>query len=219
MARPEFELVFARYAEATAFLDRWPHAAVIYNKGENDFGSPHPVVRLPNVGMESHTYLHHCAARYDDLAEVTLFLCGSWTKRPENVLLPLERYAVRPLAAAPAITAARYHSDDGWPGRVQHWGRWERMLGAGEIRPSPYTLGEWWRRVIGGPPPKTLYYIPGATFSVSREHIRRRPRAWYAALAEFFAQHQYPEEVHYIERMWLHVFRAGGRWDVDLGQV
>ena len=51
----------------------------IYNKGNNDIKSTnfYDVVRLKNVGRESHTYLHHIIQEYDNLDdEVTVFLQG-----------------------------------------------------------------------------------------------------------------------------------------------
>lgn len=214
----DFELVFSRYDEPTEWLGGWPHPLTIYNKGapiDPPTGRA-AVTALPNVGLDTHSILHHLAERYETLARVTLFLCGSWSKRPENVLTPLERYAVAPLGPAPSITGARYVLDDGWPGKIRHWGKWKAGIETGEITESPYTLGEWWDRVLGGPRPETLWYVPGQTFSVAADRVLTRPRAWYRQLAEWFATHgRYPEETHHMERSWVYVF-FGGRDDVDL---
>ena len=39
------------------------------------------VLRLPNLGRESHTYLHHILENYDELPEVLLLLPGTKKSR------------------------------------------------------------------------------------------------------------------------------------------
>lgn len=220
----QFELVFSRYNEDVRFLDAWPHACTIYDKGDDEgcFDSKHFVRCLPNRGMDTHSILHHLAERYDTLADVTLFLAGNWTKYRDDAGRPqwadpfLEHYARRSFDPGWPLNAWRFVWDNGWPGPVKHHGKWAEMLQTGEIEPSPYTLGEWWDRVIGGERPGRIAYCPGQTFSVPREYVHHRPQAWYARLADFFAARQYPEECHHMERLWLYVFRPGGRKDVDL---
>jgi len=212
-----FEIVFSRFNEDVSFLEKSPHPVVVYNKGEPLPASfRRKVVTLPNVGMDSHSILTHLANNYDDLADVTLFICGSWRKRPENVYPLAIHYVVKPMLPGSTIVCARHVFDDGWPGPVKHWGKWADMLASGEIAKSPYTLGEWWDRVIGGPRPDKLCYCPGQTFSVCEEHVRRRPQEWYRQLAKYFERAKYPEECHHLERSWFYVFQEGGRTDVDL---
>ena len=49
---------------------------IIYNKGPDTFESKHPIIVLPNVGREGHTYLHHIITNYDNLDDYTCFLQG-----------------------------------------------------------------------------------------------------------------------------------------------
>ena len=74
MARPSLELVVARYAEDLAWLRRVPKefAVTVYNKGD----IIPEVIALPNIGREAHTYLHHLADHYEDLADLTVFVQG-----------------------------------------------------------------------------------------------------------------------------------------------
>ena len=67
------EVVVARHDEDVAWLA--PHASPsvrieIYDKGTLPVGDSE---RLPNVGRESHTYVHHIVSRYETLAEWTVF--------------------------------------------------------------------------------------------------------------------------------------------------
>lgn len=65
------DIVLSRYDEDTSWVQRFRRQArlVIYNKGPPQNGT----IELPNVGRESHTYLHHIVNNYDDLARWTVF--------------------------------------------------------------------------------------------------------------------------------------------------
>ncbi len=67
-----FELVVARYAEDLAWVRNIPPQirVTVYDKNGD---APYPgAIRLPNVGREAHTYLHHIVKRYDTLAPLTI---------------------------------------------------------------------------------------------------------------------------------------------------
>ena len=70
------ELVIARYNEDvswTTVIDNPDIVCTIYNKGQP---INLPYVQLPNIGRESHTYLHHIIENYNNLADVTVFCQG-----------------------------------------------------------------------------------------------------------------------------------------------
>lgn len=61
--------------------------------------------RLPNVGREAHTYLHHLTERYHSLADVTLFVMGS---------AALSGCAAAGCPCKPAIRVALLSLCNGW---------------------------------------------------------------------------------------------------------
>lgn len=65
------DIVLSRYEEDISWTKPFATEAnlIIYNKGSPLNGT----IRLPNVGRESHTYLHHIVHNYDDLAGWTIF--------------------------------------------------------------------------------------------------------------------------------------------------
>ena len=65
------DIVLARYEEDISWVQPFLTEAnvIIYNKGSPLNGT----IELPNVGRESHTYLHHIVHNYDDLAYWTVF--------------------------------------------------------------------------------------------------------------------------------------------------
>jgi len=67
------EVVLAQYHEDISWTTEYAAPGVcftVYSKGEEP---PVGAVRLPNVGRESHTFLHHIVHNYDTLAPWTVF--------------------------------------------------------------------------------------------------------------------------------------------------
>jgi hypothetical protein len=71
------EVVVAHFGEALDWTRAYRDRAdfVVYAKS-NRTRQPAGSVRLPNVGRESHTYLHHIVSHYDSLANWTVFTHG-----------------------------------------------------------------------------------------------------------------------------------------------
>ena len=76
------EIVIARYNEDLYWLKKIPKSIkiTIYNKGldniENIKNIKYNIIKLPNIGRESHTYLYHIINNYDTLADKTIFCQG-----------------------------------------------------------------------------------------------------------------------------------------------
>jgi hypothetical protein len=69
------KFVISRYNENVEWADGLDNC-LIYNKGTTEFKTRHPVIPLPNVGKEGHTYLHHIIMNYNNLDDYTVFLQG-----------------------------------------------------------------------------------------------------------------------------------------------
>lgn len=89
IAIPQIELVVARFNEPLNWLRRvpWDIRITVYDKSESPDASESKTyfddhaprfnrLMLPNIGRESHTYLHHIIARYQALAPLTIFCQG-----------------------------------------------------------------------------------------------------------------------------------------------
>jgi hypothetical protein len=81
---PSIEIVVARYNEPLDWISHSPfnkYNIIVYNKSNNDdFAKPPNVtriVKLDNVGRESHSYLYHIVSNYDNLSDITIFFPGS----------------------------------------------------------------------------------------------------------------------------------------------
>lgn len=94
-----FEVVIARYNENLDWAEKeFPNEKItIYNKGEDDIKAlPNwNVIKLPNIGRESHTYLYHIINNYNNLADRTLFLQGYPYDHLADAYLPLIKYKTK----------------------------------------------------------------------------------------------------------------------------
>ena len=73
----DFEIVLAHFdEEMNLFREKYAEYVHVYAKGMSkvpDLGFKY-WENLPNVGRESHTYLHHIVENWDHLAAVTIFM-------------------------------------------------------------------------------------------------------------------------------------------------
>jgi hypothetical protein len=75
MGKGDLELVIARHGEDIAWARTLARVVTVYDKSEDTFDSwpDWTIVRLPNVGLEQHSFLWHILHNYDRLAERTVF--------------------------------------------------------------------------------------------------------------------------------------------------
>jgi hypothetical protein len=70
---------------------------------------------------------------------------------------------------------------------------------------------DFWYEYLEIQHPPSVYYCPGATFSVRAEAVQARPRVFYERLLTLFTEmdHINPEYGHYMERYWGSIFLDG----------
>ena len=77
LTRRNVEIVLSRYNEDISWSDMYSALRTVYDKSNNASRLPADaagnIVRLPNLGRESYTYLQHIVHNYDSLADVTVF--------------------------------------------------------------------------------------------------------------------------------------------------
>ena len=81
LSRKHVEIVISRHNEEITWSDMYASIRTIYDKSDTrnllKMGTPGKLIRLPNLGRESHTYLTHIVSNYNNLAELTVFTQGS----------------------------------------------------------------------------------------------------------------------------------------------
>jgi len=212
------QCVVARYNEDTEWMNSHPWNTLnilCYNKGPrvpdnctDQRGCK--VVSLPNVGRESHTYLYHIINNYDNLAEVTLFMPGSWMleNKRERTLSTLRRA----IESRNTVFEGMMHSNvltDLYDFKLEEWKSTnsenatinpEKALEQSPIRP----FGKWYEANFGNTEIQVVSYF--GIFAVSRQHIRQHPKAYYEKLLTYVDKSSNPEVGHYLERAWGAVF-------------
>jgi hypothetical protein len=213
------QVVVARYNEDLDWVRLLPFRnVVVYDKGDGSGGfGPGAVpdwvtvVRLPNVGREGHSYLWHIHAKYDRLADVTVFLPGSaasiqgkWVKARWVV----DHVCRTGCSAFPSIRA---------PGGLErHFAAFEiheytatdprnQVGSSADLLPSDVRpFGSWY--AAHGFATGVEWVTMQGIFAVSRHHIHQRTREEYRRLLAQVAGHNNPETGHFLERVWHAVF-------------
>jgi len=192
----DFEIVVAHFKENLDWTKPYHKHLTIYHKNPQDSPS------IPNVGRESHTYLHHIIQNYDDLATMTLFTQGSI--HDIGTYQPLWFYGL----PTPFRQKTVKQFSQRYKNKPIQWGKLTLGNYSKNMRPSPYTFGEWWDKYlqIPRPTPNQYYLEYKAVFSVHRDVIRSHPKSYYENLISCINDHPNPEEGHYFERSWAHIF-------------
>lgn len=219
------ELVIARYNEDLHWIDDPLFEDVkkisIYNKGSNDDFITNEkverVVKLPNLGRESHSYLQHIITNYDNLANMTIFVPGSLETNYKITKVDIVFQMLR-LGCNDAFHTAYQNTiyDLYKDFKLDEWSSTnERNF---ELNPSsaltlssrrPY--GEWYNHFIGD---SREYYKAayGGIFAVDKRYILRRPLSFYQELIKELEVSSNPEVGHYFERAWSAIFDVPGMY-------
>ena len=190
------ELVVARYHEELNWLKRVPREfrVTIYDKS----AAPHPgAIALTNVGREAHTYLHHIAARYDSLAEVTIFCQGKPFDHAFDFHATLRNLAANPVVDGFAPFGHIVDTDDARGQRL--FASWSKNEDGHEL-----DMRGFHRALFGDDGPDEYTFRLGAQFAATRTLIRSRPRDFYARALQISTD--FPDAAHCFERSWPLVF-------------
>lgn len=204
-------LVVARYGEELEWLkdeDIRDMNVYIYNKGKDTIvDSRFIYIKLDNVGVCDHTYLHHIVTRYDNLEDVTVFLPASCTllfKIPNKnrVFEHYDRFNsyfsnVGEYPNIHSFSLDTYQLSD----PRNRDGKVSKMIPC-SIRP----YGKWYKHIMN----RELTHHRanmGAIFSASKETIRRYPKEFYQRLISYLDRDRFPEAAHYMERLWYDIYK------------
>ena len=181
-------IVVARYNESlewTRNISNTRTKCIIYNKGSK-LDHIGPIIHLPNVGREGHTYLYHIINNYDNLSEYTMFLQG------------------QPFDHTPYLESIL--ASDEWkkPFHVMSLNIHNRTI---NNEHNPYTMLELYNILFNRKKTEfSFWFGPGAQFCVSRATIRSRSKEFYQKIYAILARDVNPIEGHAIERFWPMIF-------------
>lgn len=207
------QLVIARYKEDVSWVAETGIPATVYNKGDAMDPCPAACIPLPNIGRESHTYLHHIVRHYPHFPGHTAFLQGSpFMHLPQGMGAQALAQELRRLAAkgVPFKGLAYYTLKCDHLGRPhdlkspQNEGKW-----AGWGRDIP--VGEVYGKLFSGTVPER-YHAKGVAgcFIVSRQRLLSRPKALYERALQIILDD--PNDAyntgHAFERLWSVIFNG-----------
>lgn len=186
---PSVQVVIASFNEDLRWLKWLPESwgVQVYCTKADRSDLPEGSVILPNTAREAGQYLHHLATRYDDPADVTLFLQGDpWHHgAPFLVKTLLSADLPHPICylGAHQPTAAMAH--------LPHFDQAKTIL-----RKAYHAIG---RDDIG----LTIPFSVGAQFYVRREVVHALPRAFYERLLDATTEPDtQPGFAHMMEANW-----------------
>jgi hypothetical protein len=166
---------------------------IIYNKGPTTPDSVHPVISLPNVGREGHTYLYHIVQNYDQLDDHTCFLQGHPFDHTPDLELRLryvdDRVSFLPISKHIHAINLCYDPTD-FSLHPLLINTYQRVFGVSKTN-HEFTFGA------------------GAQFIVSRDAIRSRPKSFYENLLNIMEYTVHPPEGFALERFWTIIFTHG----------
>ena len=172
----------------------------IYTKGIHSSTSAlYPfaiVVPLPNVGRESHTYLHHIITHYDDLAEHVLFTQGNpFDHKPREEFFE----------AFIKGTCTHANARDWYPipDKANVTYTWTPQIENVAKHPNRF-IGIWWDFIFDKKEQyeNALKVVWGGIFRVHKSYITRRPHLFYRRAIATVSYDANPIEGHYFERAW-----------------
>ena len=210
-------IVVARYNEDLAWTLDYPFNMfdyTVYNKGPNsNFHHNHvkQVIKLPNVGRCDHTYLHHCAVRYNTLAMITVFLPGSTQtanridRARRTLLLIIANNYKNAYLIAQKVNVVQTWKDFSMDSHITTDPQNvrlnpERKLKKAQIRP----FHKWYNYNFGNT--RVYFQSMCGIFCLHRNDIVKYKSDRYQKFANLINNHSNPEVGHYFERSWAVIF-------------
>ena len=214
------QIIVARYREPLKWLENYPFnkcSVIVYNKGGDDnFCHAKNIIKeikLPNCGLDVHSYLHHIINNYDNLANITAFFQGSielphkYNRAAETVVESVRRNTT--ILACNEIKDMR---EELYNFSVTQYAMSHPSIVHSEKNvftvPCPIRpFGKWYDHLFG--PIKTTHFVYNHIIAIKREHILRQPKEYYVKLMSFvdnIEEGRQPEVAHYFERAWEAIF-------------
>jgi hypothetical protein len=209
------DIVIARYEEDVSWVQQIPKEKVsrifIYNKGSPVTAEGCIVIPLPNLGRETHTYLHHVLQNYNALADTTIFLPGSVIDAPwklNQFRACMEAYKKSPAESVIVGDTKNINLEDLKSFQLDEYkitNKKNKLKNpVSKLDPSPIRpLGAWFDAHFPG---EGLYTVSFCGIIIAqKKDIRKRSPVFYNGI---FAEVQTtnPEVVHYAERVWANIF-------------
>jgi hypothetical protein len=204
----------ARYNEDISWIAHDSANVLIYNKGAR-LNVPNELM-LPNVGRESHTYLHHIIENYDNLCDITVFTQAKIhdhgyehdIRTFDNLIMQcrLHGHSKNHIRCDCATAPNHFSPDFNMLPEIVSSLCHSCMLDAKEVNKIPFS--EWFKNNTGYEYNHDVCIYVAGIFVMSKQRIHARPKEYYMSLRDQLCNHNAPIEGHFMERAWYYVFRC-----------
>jgi hypothetical protein len=180
-------IIVTRYDEGLSWIKPYLDYSIIYNKGDDNL--PYPYIRLKNIGLEHHSWVHHIVNNYDTLPNHLIFLQGS----PHyHFIGNVERFLDRFLDLE-RRKKIQVEDFDYIP--LTDWYTTENI--------NETELFETYVELFGKEPEfKKVEYATCGQFCVSSERIRHYSKSFYKKYLNIFERKNNIDYAYTAERMW-----------------
>jgi len=204
-------IVVARYKENLDWLKPLATSCkfIVYNKGEDDVDPffKH-VIKLPNVGREGHSYIHHIITNNTKLDDVTVFTQGDIMDHKDQGYTPLEylQLCIDTARSHPTGVSQNAHSIEY---NISLY--WFNVCNCNDSQTvGPYEaglpLGRWLEDCSGKKQSCTqTRWHHGGIFAATRKALLGVPKDRWIAFLETLSYHINPATGHYLERSWYSI--------------
>ena len=203
----DYQIVVAHYNEDLDWLIPVANRSHVYHKG-TELRPPalqlYAWDKLPNVGHESHTYLHYIINNYNSLPNITLFVQGEGLSDASHCFSTLGEMLSKTYNNI-SCKISRGIKSGGW-GRIRHSGKWREEKLRGEMRPAKFSLGRFFKELFEFQHPLEIPVCLKGCIGATKDMIRKHPIEFYKKAISFIDDHKNPEEGHYFERFWAVMF-------------
>ncbi len=202
-------LIISRYKEDISWLKEYDDFKIfIYNKGPK-IKDPYfkNIIKLDNVGRESHTWLYHIVTNYNNLCDVNIFLQGRIDdlncmayKNPNDYLNNIDRYGYS-ASRFGILSPLHWKWNVGIEKNKKYSKYWENF----EISRSSIGFRKFAENLFPDIPifVATTY---GGCFAIKKELIKQYEISFYSDLLAKLSYHKNPIEGHFMERLWCYIF-------------
>jgi len=201
-----FMIVIAHYDEDLEWTKKLPaENIVVYSKGALP-DVPYTIIKLPNIGLEAHTYLTYIIDNYDSLPDVVFFMQGrDDCIKAEQIMDSIQIFQEYPNIMFASNRIDNRHITDMFLDSNYHIHQWKGQ----DLYMCKDNFVEWFKKYVDKHLPYKNIFLAnlGACFAVSKEAILSRPKDYYVSLKSQFSE-RFEEIVHFIERSWVYVFNS-----------
>ena len=219
----QINIVISRYNEDLSWV--YPFVSnfkiTVYNKG-SELTNPklNKIIKLPNIGRESHTILYHIVNNYDALDKYLIFLQGKIDdlypitfNQPKDYLKRLKKYQFS-VGRLGILGHFHWQDDLGIPYDNKYFKEWN------DFKITRSSLGfRNFSKLLFPEIPWLIATSYGGCFAVTREKILLHKKSFYEDLLYLVSQSTNPIEGHYLERLWCYMFTSNKVFSLALIDV